>query len=1084
MLTLVYGTDWVANRDVILNRIAQDVRSCQGGRILMVPELISHDTERRLCAAAGDTTSRFAEVLSFSRLVGRVMTAAGRGIAPCLDNGGRVAAMAAVTRHLHGQLKAYASVATKPEFLTGLVDAVDEWKRCCITTDDLMQASRKTEGSLAQKLEELALILECYDALCLQGKRDPRDQMTWLLEQLEDSDFAENHTFYIDGFPDFTRQHMEILKHLIVNAPQVVISINCDIPASSTPGFEKAGATASELLRFAKTAGVEVIQNMIEPIQTPVLPVQKLLFQGDITPQHQLPLSVYNADSVYEECVVTADRIFSLIRSGVRYRQISVVCSDIKAYRNTIRTVFNRCKIPVYLSGTENILDRPVITTVLSAMDAALGGFEQRDVIRYLKSMLSPLELDMCDRLENYAILWNIRGNRWLQEWTNHPVELGGKWTDDAIAELAELNKARRKAVEPLGQLQKDFRDAKDLRAQIQALYSFLSSIDLANRLSEISHMLECSSAMADAQILGQLWEILLTALEQMYDILGNTVWDAETFTRLLRLILSQYDVGTIPTVLDSVMVGPVSAMRCQQSDHLFVLGVLEGALPGYSGSTGVLTDRERITLRQMGVPLTGGSMEGIQAEFAEIYGVFCGARQSVAVSCPIGQPSFLFRRLRQIAGGIQEVGEVLGAVRADVWQAAAYLAEYGDRDAACALGLQEPYEKIQNKKSYDFGTVDRKNIQKLYGSQLYLSASQIDRLAECRFSYFLQYGLRLKERKTATVDPAEFGTFVHSVLENTGREIKQRGGIRQVSLEETLEIAGKHAQEYARERFSELDNQRLAYLFARNGLELKMVVEELWRELQLSRFEPMGFEIEFGDRGDMQAVEISGKDMQAHLRGFVDRVDVWQEEGRNYFRVVDYKTGKKDFDYCDVFNGLGLQMLLYLFALQDKGEKLLGKSPVPAGVQYFPARAPLITVKGVMTDEEAALAREKEWKRKGLLLSDEDVLQAMEPGEVPKRLSYSRNKDGVISGDIATREQFAQLKIYLSRLLANMVDEIASGAVAPNPYTRGSSHNACTFCPYGEICHKYEVSGRRNYKTMSAKWFWEEVEKEVGSRG
>ncbi len=1084
MLTLVYGTDWVANRDVLLNRIAQDVHCQQGGRILMVPELISHDTERRLCAAAGDTASRFAEVLSFSRLVGRVMSAAGRGIQPCLDNGGRVAAMAAAARNLHGQLKAYASVATKPEFLTSLVDAVDEWKRCCITADDLMLASKKTEGSFAQKLEELALLLESYDALCLQGKRDPRDQMTWLLDQLEDSDFAENHTFYIDGFPDFTRQHTEILKHFILNSPNVIISVNCDTPGSSLPGFEKAGETAAELIRFAKDFGVAVELSPVEPMNTPVRTVHSLLFQGNITPQPQIPLRVYSADSVYQECVAAADEILSLVRSGVRYRQISVVCSNMNTYRSAIRTVFERCKIPVYLSGTENILERPVITTVLSAMDAALGGFEQRDVVRYMKSMLSPLELDMCDRLENYGILWNIRGNRYLQPWTNHPEELGGKWTDEAIHSLAELNSARELAIAPLGQLQKDFHDAKDLRQQVQALYAFLDRINLAQRLSELSGKLEASGEMENAQVLGQLWEILLTALEQMYDILGQTVWDAETFTRLLRLLLSQYDVGTIPTVLDSVMVGPVSAMRCQQSDHLIVLGVLEGAMPGYTGTTGVLTDRERIQLRQMGVPLTGGSLEGIQAEFAEIYGVFCGARKSITVSCPPGQPSFLFRRLRQLAGREAQIDHILGAARADKWEAAAFLAGYCDEGSAIDLGLKNQYTEIQEKKNYEFGTVDRENIQKLYGSKLYLSASQVDRLAECRFSYFLQYGLRLKERKSASVDPAEFGSFVHAVLEKTGREISELGGFKNVSMEQTLDISAKYAREYAQERFSELDSQRIGYLFNRNGQELEMVVQELWQELQLSRFVPIGYEIKFGDGGQLQAVEISGQDMQARLRGYVDRVDVWQEDGQNYFRVVDYKTGKKDFDYCDVFNGLGLQMLLYLFALQDNGEDLLGDSPTPAGVQYFPARVPMITAKGVMTDEEAEIAREKEWKRKGLLLSDEDVLQAMEPGDKPKRLSYSRNKEGVISGDIASREQFAQLKAYLFRLLGKMVDEIASGAVKPNPYTRGSSHNACTFCPFGEVCHKNEVDGRRNYKAMTADWFWKEVEKEMSDRG
>ena len=66
--------------------------------------------------------------------------------------------------------------------MTSLIDAVDEFKRCCISAADLMAASAETEGSLAQKLEELSLLLEGYDALCALGRRDPRDQETQLLE--------------------------------------------------------------------------------------------------------------------------------------------------------------------------------------------------------------------------------------------------------------------------------------------------------------------------------------------------------------------------------------------------------------------------------------------------------------------------------------------------------------------------------------------------------------------------------------------------------------------------------------------------------------------------------------------------------------------------------------------------------------------------------------------------------------------------------------------------------------------------------------------------------------------------------------
>ena len=262
------------------------------------------------------------------------------------------------------------------------------------------------------------------------------------------------------------------------------------------------------------------------------------------------------------------------------------------------------------------------------------------------------------------------------------------------------------------------------------------------------------------------------------------------------------------------------------------------------------------------------------------------------------------------------------------------------------------------------------------------------------------------------------------------------------------------------------------------------MVVTELWRELKESGFQPAWFELGFGKGKAMEAIEIPSNTMAAALQGFVDRVDIWQHNGVSYFRVVDYKTGKKDFDYCDVFNGVGLQMLLYLFALEEMGQSVIGENPMAAGVQYFPARAPLLSADSALSEEEADKLRTKEWKRKGLLLQDETVLQSMEPGENFKRLSVSRKKDGSISGDMADRSQFKLLRSYIFKFLGHMVDRIASGNVEPDPYTRGTVHDACAFCPYGAVCHKQHVEGRRNYKAMTAQKFWEEVQKEGKSHG
>ena len=221
-------------------------------------------------------------------------------------------------------------------------------------------------------------------------------------------------------------------------------------------------------------------------------------------------------------------------------------------------------------------------------------------------------------------------------------------------------------------------------------------------------------------------------------------------------------------------------------------------------------------------------------------------------------------------------------------YEAGAVLARYMDRSGAEELDVLPGYLDILHRKAYSLGAVQSEHIRGIYGSRLRLSASQVDRQAECRLSYFLKYGLRAQERKEATVDPAEFGTYVHAVLEETAREVMSLGGFHKVSLEDTLAISLKHSQSYAEQYFNQLDSTRMEYLFRRNVQELEMVVRELWRELHQAEYEPSYFELQFDRDGQMPAIEISSSAMQAQLRGFVDRVDIWQQEGCSFFRVVE----------------------------------------------------------------------------------------------------------------------------------------------------------------------------------------------------
>lgn len=1078
MLEILYGPDWCAVSDAIMARVADDVSHGLGKRILLVPELVSHDTERNLCRIAGDSASRYAEVLSFSRLTRRIAAYTGSAMPDAMDNAGRVIAMAATTRQLHGSLKTYGAVQTKPEFISLLVDVVDEFKRCCISAEDIRSASNRSSGELAQKTAELALILEGYDAVCAQGKRDPRDVLNWVLGELADSDFAQTHTLYIDGFPDFTRQHLDVLEHFIRFCPQVVIGLNCQMEEDGL-AFEKTLHTAKLLRHIASDAGVSVRLTPVSGRTDPIMAVCDRLFEGQLSPDPALTGSVrlFAAPSLHRECEAALEHIFALVRSGERYRDISLVCAQLPVYQKTLIRGLKRMGIPYYLAGTESLLDNPGVSALFLALDAVLDGFEQKAVLRYLRSVLSPLSDELCDLVENYAVVWNVNGDGWKQSWNNHPEGLSGRWTETVRQQIAMLDAARETALSPLFRLDADLRSALSVSQQLEAVAAFMTAIGYDRKLEEHAALYEQSGDGRMAQILRQIPGMLSGAMDQMEDVLGATGYDRDSFVRMFSMLLGQYDVGTIPTVLDAVHIGPVSAMRCRRQKHLIVLGCAEGAFPGYDGSAGIFSDRERDDLRRLDLPLTGGALEGIQNEYWELYSLFCGTSHSVSLYCSDAQSSFVLRRIeKMLCSGVQTLQE--HAVPMSAKEAAGYLIRNDAAKRAEEFGLRKETEQLCHSLDYELGSVDKETVTELVGSKLYLSASKVDTYASCRLRYLLQYLLNLKERKTAEIDPAEFGTYVHDVLEHTCLEVMELGGFRQVSLDKTLEIAHHCSDRYVQEHFAQLDGSRIAYIIEHNLQELDFVVRSFWDEMSNSLYDPVAVEAHLDGR-HLDSLHIPGKTLEGILTGYVDRVDVYRAEGRNYFRVVDYKTGSKTIDLGSVYNGIDLQMLIYLFALQDSAEELLGADPIPGGVMYFPARADYLDA----SEGKDAINRTKAFRRKGLYLSDDLSLEAMDQRPDKPSLDLTFYKNGNVKGHLLTAQQFKLLQKHVQNCLRQMVDGVSSGDFLADPYSRGPQKNACNYCPYGHIC-KREDEPFREFATLDDQTFWEWLERLVNEHG
>jgi ATP-dependent helicase/nuclease subunit B len=289
------------------------------------------------------------------------------------------------------------------------------------------------------------------------------------------------------------------------------------------------------------------------------------------------------------------------------------------------------------------------------------------------------------------------------------------------------------------------------------------------------------------------------------------------------------------------------------------------------------------------------------------------------------------------------------------------------------------------------------------------------------------------------------------------------------------------------KEELGSLEDQsdRFRYLFARLLRSVYAVVENAAQELRCSKFKPISFELGFGNSEDaaLPPVELTVDGVTIAVSGFVDRVDGWIKDDRLCLRVVDYKTGRKSFDLTEIWNGLGLQMLLYLFTLQEKGEKLYHMPVDSVGVLYMPARDAVIQAERTVTDEQLKKQLDKTLVRSGLVLDDPEILAAMEEaGEdgfrfLPLKVS---KKDGKISGEaLATAEQFGKLAKHIQTVLEEICRELARGDITADPYWRGPDKNACRYCEYAAACQFEE--GRRGdcrrwMPTVKASQFWENI--------
>ena len=377
-----------------------------------------------------------------------------------------------------------------------------------------------------------------------------------------------------------------------------------------------------------------------------------------------------------------------------------------------------------------------------------------------------------------------------------------------------------------------------------------------------------------------------------------------------------------------------------------------------------------------------------------------------------------------------------------------------------------------------------------LYGEILSGSVTRLEQYAACAYGHFLKYGLELLERKRYELASSDIGTLFHESIDLCFRQAKEKQYDWHTMTDETRDALVEECVAAVAESYGNTilgSSARNRYLAQRVGQITKRTIWALQQQIKKGDFVPAGFEISFSAADNLSAMKIALSEKEAlHLRGRIDRMDVCEDGGRVYVKIIDYKSGSTSFDLLALYYGLQLQLVVYMDAVSEMAQNHYpGKEIVPAGILYYNIADPLAEKKGDPDPDQIDAEILKKLRMNGLVNSELEAVRHLdrtiekESDVIPVVLKNGEVQAGRSS--VANRERFARLSQFVHRKLKEAGREILDGEIGVEPYKNGQ-RTACDYCPYHAVCgfdrktSGYEFSRWKNRKTEE---IWEEICKE-----
>lgn len=1113
MLRLILGRSGSGKTHWIRHKIKELAASGCQKILLLVPEQYSFETERALLQLLGESLFQTVQVTSFTRLSDFVFRQTGGLAGRRLDDGGRAILMSLALEEVKDQLSLYRRQSGSIEMVHLMLETEKELKMCSVPPEGLLKAADSLEqGNLQKKMKEAALILETYHALVQRSYIDPLDDLTRLSKALWEHPCFQGYTVLVDAFHGFTGQESKVLECILKQSQDCYVSLCLDeVHAKGEDLFSPVKRTESQLKRMAKQHGI--------PIAVPIRMEPGRRFQGtglrvlerqiyrrvkEVFPSEVDDISLFSAATPYEEADYVARTIRRLVmEKGYRYREFEVIARSTDRYQGILNHALEKYEIPYFMDEAEMLDTKPLMNLLLSAFDVVTKGWNSDEIFRYLKTGLAGLDIEEISLLENYVLLWSISGKKWREPFTAHPDGFSSEFTDDEKQRLNQLEELRLRTVEPLQRFGARIQSATGEQIARSA-YRLLEEIETARHLKQLSTALEEDGSFGLAEEQSRLWDLLMGILDQTALVLGDHAIAPQRYAELLKLVINSGDIAFIPQGLDQVTVGTADHTRSAAPKVVFLMGAVDGEFPRTPVSSGIFSDAERRLLIDMGLPLYD-SLEQLAVE--ERYLAYLAVTSpserlylswyTASSAGSAESPSSLVRETLRILPKVPRKDAVSLDLRETVWakqpafeQTARLWSdnsrfsetlkryfslqpEYGSRvEAIRRAALSRPV-KFEHPG----------NAKRLFGEHMKVSASQVEKYYLCRFQYFCRYGLRAKERRPASFDALEYGSLMHYLLEQALKHHTPDQWEALTRPQVKLEIEG-YLEEYVQTFLGGWQDKtpRFRYLLSRLADTAELLLTHMVKEMGQSDFQPEDYELRIQQGGEIQPLVIGlpGGGV-VEVEGKVDRVDVMRRHGKSYVRVIDYKTGVKEFKLSDVLYGLNMQMLLYLAAIWQNGGERYG-DVVPAGVLYMPANRPTINSERKNGEESDQKELGKKLRMNGLVLDDPEVISGMEHNAqgvfIPVAL-----KDGkpAKTEAVASLSQMGRIVKHMETLVTDMAIQLSQGEIPAIPVS--GEYDACAWCPYRPVCGREEQGPTRPVEKQSRDQVIKHLEQEEEGR-